>query len=268
MKEIFIADLAKFEDQSVTAFFAATTKSLRDKKDGGKYLALVFTDRTGSMEARMWDNAAEASPEFEQGDVVKLKALVCRYQERLQMKVERIRAALDGEYDPADFLPETTKDVDALWAELNSYVESFSDPHLKALLRAFLDDPEIADGLPPGACGKGDAPRLAGWPARARRLTDGRLRTRGEALSRDPSRPVAHRRRAARYRQAARTGLEEELRLHHPGPVARAHHHRLRHDREEARIAAGFSAAPARARSSTWCSAITGTTSTARPSCP
>ena len=42
MKEIFIADLAKFEDQSVTGFFAATTKSLRDKKDGGKYLALVL----------------------------------------------------------------------------------------------------------------------------------------------------------------------------------------------------------------------------------
>jgi len=144
MKEIFIADLAKFEDQSVTGFFCATTKSLRDKKDGGKYLALVLTDRTGSMEARMWDNAAEASPEFEQGDVVKLKALVCRYQDRLQMKVERIRAAQDGEYDPADFLPQTTKDVDALWSELNGYVDSFRDPHLKALLRAFLDDPEVA----------------------------------------------------------------------------------------------------------------------------
>jgi 3'-5' exoribonuclease len=144
MKDIFIADLAKFENQPVTAYFTASMKSLRDKKDGGKYLALILKDRTGEMEARMWDNAAEASPEFEQGDVVKLKALVCRYQERLQMKVERIRAALDGEYDPVDFLPATTKDVSALWAELNGYVNSFSDPHLKALLRAFLDDPQIA----------------------------------------------------------------------------------------------------------------------------
>lgn len=144
MKDLFIADLAKFEDQSITSFFAATMKSLRDKKGGDKYLALILTDRTGSMEARMWDNAAEASPEFEQGDVVKLKGLVCRYQERLQIKVERIRAALDGEYDPLDFLPRTDKNVDVLWAELNGYVESFRDPHLKALLRAFLDDAEIA----------------------------------------------------------------------------------------------------------------------------
>ena len=147
MKEIFIADLAKFENDTVTAYFTASVKSLRDKKDGGKYLALVLKDRTGEMEARMWDNAAEASPEFEQGDVVKLKAQVCRYQERLQMKVERIRAALDGEYDPADFLPATTKDIDALWAELNGYVNSSRDPHLKELLRAFLDDPEIAAGF-------------------------------------------------------------------------------------------------------------------------
>jgi 3'-5' exoribonuclease len=147
MKDIFIADLAKFENEPVTAFFTASMKSLRDKKDGGKYLALVLKDRTGEMEARMWDNAAEASPEFEQGDVVKLKAQVCRYQERLQMKVERIRAALDGEYDPADFLPATTRDVEALWAELNGYVNSFRDPNLKALLRSFLDDPEIAAAL-------------------------------------------------------------------------------------------------------------------------
>jgi 3'-5' exoribonuclease len=144
MKDIFITDLAKFENESVTAFFTASVKSLRDKKDGGKYLALVLKDRTGEMDARMWDNAAESAPEFEQGDVVKLRALVCRYQERLQMKVERIRAALVGEYEPADFLPATTKDVEELWAELNLYVDSFRDLHLKALLRAFLDDPEIA----------------------------------------------------------------------------------------------------------------------------
>jgi 3'-5' exoribonuclease len=147
MKDLFIADLAKFEDQSVTAFFAASLKSLRDKKDGGKYLALVLTDRTGSMEARMWDDAAEASPDFEQGDIVKVKAQVCRYQERLQMKVERIRAAIDGEYDPADYLPATSKNIDTLWAELNAYIDSFRDLHLQALLRAFLDDPEIAAAL-------------------------------------------------------------------------------------------------------------------------
>ena len=144
MKDLYIADLVKFENQSVTAFFAVPVKSLRDKKDGGQYLALILADKTGSMEARMWDGATEASAEFEQGDVIKLKAQVCRYQERLQMKVERIRAAFDGEYDPVDFLPQTSRNVDEMWTELNAYVASFTDPNLQRLLRAFLDDPAIA----------------------------------------------------------------------------------------------------------------------------
>lgn len=155
MKEVFIADLPKFEAQnpaspdspSVVSFFTVTTKSLRDKRDGTCYLALILTDKTGSIEARMWDGAAEAAVDFEQGDVVKVKAQVCRYQERLQLKIERIRLALEGEYEMADFLPHTTKDVGAMWQELNGFVESFTDGHLKALLRAFLDDPAIADGL-------------------------------------------------------------------------------------------------------------------------
>ncbi len=60
MKDIYVADLGKFENQSVVAFFAATSKQLRSRKDGGQYLAVTFGDRTGQVESRMWDNFAEA----------------------------------------------------------------------------------------------------------------------------------------------------------------------------------------------------------------
>ncbi|HEY0794909.1 MAG TPA: OB-fold nucleic acid binding domain-containing protein, partial [Acidisarcina sp.] len=148
MKDLFVADLAKHENQTVVGFFVAASKQLRMKKGGGEhYLALILADRTGQLECRMWDNAVESSPSFEQGDIVKVKGQVCRYQERLQINVELIRGALEGEYDLGDFLPKTTKNVDAMWAELRGYVESFTDPHLKALLHSFLDDPEIAGPL-------------------------------------------------------------------------------------------------------------------------
>lgn len=147
MKDLFIADLAKHENQVITAFFSAASKQLRTKKGGEHYLALILADRTGQIECRMWDNALEASATFEQGSIVKVKGQVCRYQERLQVNVELIRGALEGEYDLGDFLPKTARDIEAMWAELAGYVDSFTDPHLKALLRAFLDDPEIAAGL-------------------------------------------------------------------------------------------------------------------------
>jgi 3'-5' exoribonuclease len=145
MKEILVADLPKYENQVVTGFFCVAAKGVRNKKDGAPYFALTLTDGTGQIEARMWETA-EAG-EFASGDVVKVRGQVCRYNEKLQVNVERIRQAEPLEFELGDFVPKTERDVEELWAELNGYVESLTDPHLKALLRSFLDDAEIAGAL-------------------------------------------------------------------------------------------------------------------------
>lgn len=145
MKELFVADLAKYENQAVTGFFAATAKQVRSSREGAIYFALTLADSTGQIEARMWET--EEAGEFAAGDVVKVRGQVCRYQEKLQIKVEKIRRAETSEFDLADFVPRTERDINELWSELNGYVESFTDPHLKALLRSFLDDPEIGAAL-------------------------------------------------------------------------------------------------------------------------
>ncbi len=142
MKEPNIADLAKYENQAITGFFAAASKQVRSKKDGSRYFALTLSDRTGQIESRMWETA-EAG-DFVAGDVVKVRAQVCRYKEFLQLNIERIRKALPDEFNLSDYVPRTERNIDKLWAELNGYVESFTDLHLKALLRSFLDDADIA----------------------------------------------------------------------------------------------------------------------------
>lgn len=145
MKEPTIADLANYENQIITGFFAVSGKSVRSKKDGSLYFALTLADASGQIEARMWETAETG--EFAAGDIVKLRGQVCRYQEKFQINIERIRKAESGEFVLGDFLPKTERNVDELWAELNGYVESFTDPHLRALLRSFLDDGEIAAAL-------------------------------------------------------------------------------------------------------------------------
>ncbi|MFY9935617.1 MAG: HD domain-containing protein [Silvibacterium sp.] len=142
MKESYIADLAKYENQAITAFFAVASKQVRSKRDGSRYFALTLGDRTGQIEARMWETADAG--EFADGDVVKVRGQVCRYKEFLQLNIERIRKAELSEFDLRDYVPHTDRNIDELWAELNGYVETFTDLHLKALLRSFLDDPEIA----------------------------------------------------------------------------------------------------------------------------
>ncbi len=145
MKDLYIADLAKFENQLVTGFFAVTMKQVRSKKDGAPYFALTFCDRTGQIESRMWETAG--AQEFAAGDVVKLRGQVSRYQDKLQLTLDKIRRADPAEYELGDFVPKTSRDVEELWAELNGHVASFTNPHLQSLLRAFLDDPEISEAL-------------------------------------------------------------------------------------------------------------------------
>jgi len=145
MKDLFVADLGKFENQVVTGFFAVTVKQVRSRKDGAPYFALTLGDCTGQIECRMWE-VADAQ-EFDAGDVVKARGQVSRYQDRLQLTLDKIRRADSSEFDLGDFVPKTSRDIDELWAELNGYVASFTNSHLQALLRAFLDDPEIAQAL-------------------------------------------------------------------------------------------------------------------------
>ncbi len=144
MKEIYVADVAKFENQAVIAFFAVTSKQLRSRKDGGQYMAVTLGDRTGQIESRMWENFAEAAPGFEQGDVVKVRAEVCRYNGRLQLNLEKLRRATADEFELADFVPQTRKNVEELWSSLVRSVDSFSDLWLQALVRSFLEDAVIA----------------------------------------------------------------------------------------------------------------------------
>ncbi len=145
MKEIYVADVGKFENQAVVAFFAVRSKQLRSRKDGGQYLAVTLGDRTGQIESRMWENFAEAVPGFELGDVVKVRAEVCRYNDRFQLNLEKLRRANADEFELVDYVPQTQKDVDELWSALIRTVDSFSDPWLQALVRSFLCDPLIAD---------------------------------------------------------------------------------------------------------------------------
>jgi len=153
MKEPMVADLASRENREITGFFATALKQVRTGRDGGRYFALIFADRSGQIDARMWE--IDDAGEFDVGDVVKVRGEVCRFNERLQIKVEKIRRATPDEYELSDFVPQSQRDIAEMWAELESWVSSFHDPDLKALLEAFLNDAEIAPALRQAPAAKG-----------------------------------------------------------------------------------------------------------------
>jgi 3'-5' exoribonuclease len=146
MKDIFVADLASFEEGKLfDSFFLVLSRQLRTTQSNKPYLSLIFCDKTGQLEGRAWEpEDPRIAKDFERGDVVKARGCISRFNDRLQMKVEQLRKAMPAEIDKSDLMPATTYDVDTLWRQLLSFVESFTEPHLKLLLSTLLADPQIA----------------------------------------------------------------------------------------------------------------------------
>ncbi len=142
LKPPFIADLAP--DTAVTGAFLVLRKDVRQKKDGEPYLSLTLGDRTGQIEANMWDQVAAVQNSFAADDFIKVKAQVGVYRDKLQLKIERLRRLEESEIELGDFLPVTAADVDAMWRELEQRIAGVANPHLRALLQAVFGDPAIA----------------------------------------------------------------------------------------------------------------------------
>lgn len=131
-------------NQVFTTTFLVHLKDVRQKKSGEPYLSLLLGDRTGEVDAKMWDNVVEVLDTFERDDFVKVKGVLQVFQNRLQMSVHKMARVLDADVDFADFFPASARDPLEMFAELRGIVAGVANPHLRALLDAFLDDEPLA----------------------------------------------------------------------------------------------------------------------------
>ena len=145
MKEFFISECSQQENKIITSSFVVASKQVKAKKNGEPYLALILADRSGQIEAKMWDNVDEFIAVFEQDDFLKVKGLVNKYKNRFQLTIHKLRRMEEGDIDFTDYLPKTAKDIGELWKTLTEFVATFQNPHLKSLVELFMADSEIAE---------------------------------------------------------------------------------------------------------------------------
>ena len=143
MKDFFISECAQQENKVITSTFVVVSKQVKPKKTGEPYLALTLGDRSGQLEAKMWDNVEDVLDAFEQDDFLKIKGLINKYKNRFQLTIHKLRRLGETEIDFADYLPKTTRNIDELWQTLADFVATFQNPHLKELIQAFMADPQI-----------------------------------------------------------------------------------------------------------------------------
>ena len=143
MKDFYVRDCQQHESQTITSSFVVASKQVKTKKNGDPYLAVTLADRTGQLQANMWDNVSDAVNEFEQDDFVKVKGMVQKYNGRWQLTLHKVRKLGDAEIDYSDFLPKTSKDIEQLWRTLGDFVESMDNLWLKRLIKDFMADDAV-----------------------------------------------------------------------------------------------------------------------------
>ena len=141
MEKIFVKDLEA--NQVVVSSFMITYKELRQKKDGDYFLSLTLSDRTGDLLAIMWDNFQDIVDSLEVNDFVNVKGSVSIYNNRLQIILHRIKKLTEEEVDPADYLPSSQQDPEAMFHRLEEVVSSVKNSYLRRLLEQIFSDSEI-----------------------------------------------------------------------------------------------------------------------------
>jgi len=141
MKSPFVSELEA--GKVVTATFLVQAKDIRQKKTGEPYLSLVLCDRTGDLDAKMWDNVAEVMDTFDRDDFVRVRGLLQVYNNKLQLTVHKMQRIEEGGVDLADFFPASARKPEEMLEELRQLVGSMENPHLRALLELFLADEAV-----------------------------------------------------------------------------------------------------------------------------
>ncbi|MEK7449128.1 MAG: HD domain-containing protein [Planctomycetota bacterium] len=127
------------ENDRIDQVFWLSQKELRPMKNG-KFINLKLSDKTGSLEGKIWDNAEEVYDRLITESFIQVQGEVTEHNKKLQIKVHSFKPVKDDDVNLEDFTPHTPKDIDLLWAQLTETMDALADPYLKKLINLFLSD--------------------------------------------------------------------------------------------------------------------------------
>ncbi len=132
----YIAQLK--EGERIQEIYLCRKKVSALTKAGKPYESLMLQDKTGTLDAKIWDPGSLGIDDFDELDYIAVTGDITNFQGTMQMNVKRVRKASEGEYIPKDYLPCSEKDVDLMYEELLGFIRSIKSPYMRQLLESFF----------------------------------------------------------------------------------------------------------------------------------
>ena len=132
------------EGERVTSIYMCKQKNAATTKNGKPYENVLLQDRTGTLDAKIWEPNSMGIEEFEALDFVEVQGEVTVFNGAMQMSIKRVRKCAEGEFDMKDFLPVSSRDIEEMYAELMTLKNKVGNTYLRRLLDSFfVDDTEL-----------------------------------------------------------------------------------------------------------------------------
>ena len=124
-------------------------------KNGKPYDNVILQDKTGTVDAKVWDPNNAGIDDFDTLDYIEVYGDVTSFQGALQVNVKRIRKCREGEYNPADYLPVSKFPIEDMMQELLGYINSIENIYLKKLLQMlFVEDEAFVEAFKKSSAAK------------------------------------------------------------------------------------------------------------------
>ena len=133
------------EGERVNEIYLCKNKQSALTKAGKPYEALILQDKTGTLDAKIWEPGSVGIDDFDRFDYINVVGDITSFQGALQLNVKRVRKAAEGEYEPKEYLPFSEYNVDEMYEQLLGYIKQMENPYLKKLAGSFfIEDADFA----------------------------------------------------------------------------------------------------------------------------
>ena len=143
-EHVWIKDIR--EEDDIKGCYLVKQKRLGTTKVGKSYLNLVLADRTGELEAKVWEQADQFSSLFQDGDIIEIQGRAVSYRDRIQITISGLNG-IHGEMDPALFLESTPENLPEMMTSLRRILREVKNVHLKSLNDRFLADRDFVSSF-------------------------------------------------------------------------------------------------------------------------
>lgn len=126
---------------NVRSYYYVKEADVKTTTTNNKYMNFILSDKTGDINAKLWDWDDENANRFKAGTIVKVQASVVEWQGQLQMKIEFIGNILPtDDLKVEDYIPSAPYPANGMYDYIINISEKIKDNDIRRIVQNIYEE--------------------------------------------------------------------------------------------------------------------------------